>query len=204
MGTANVVSELGTRVRMFPSGVEVDLLNPQPVEIGIEDIAHALARATRFNGRTEKPISIAQHCVLGAGLFAGRVQALAYLLHDAHEAYCGDLARPFIMAMTQAARQRVRQQNSWLEAEEWTPWDEIRDRLDAAIVGAFGLPVGAFDDPDIRRIDNLLGSIEGAAGGLLPPLVLAPAVFDYREPWGFEEAERRFLDAFHVLTAEVA
>ena len=56
------------------SGRRLDLLNPSPLDIEVEDIAHGLARVARWNGQTkgDHAFSVAQHCVL--------VEELAVLL----------------------------------------------------------------------------------------------------------------------------
>ena len=64
----------------------------------IEEVAHALAQINRFTGHARRPYSVAEHSMLVATIAAGEgaspVQQLAALLHDAHEAYVGDLASP--------------------------------------------------------------------------------------------------------------
>ena len=85
------------------SGRRLDLLDPTPVDIEIEDIAHGLARVARWNGQTSGPFafSVAQHCVLVEALAtrqAGRLERrwrLAALLHDAPEYVIGDMITPF-------------------------------------------------------------------------------------------------------------
>lgn len=83
------------------SGARVDLLCPRPASITIDDIAWSLSRTARFNGHTDgcSPYSVAQHSVWVAqvvqDLFdADPVTTLQALLHDAHEAYTGDIASP--------------------------------------------------------------------------------------------------------------
>ena len=90
------------------SGRRVDLLDPDPADIGIDDIAWALSRIPRFNGHTRFAYSVAQHCVLGAqylhhqpGAKTTR-NALIFLLHDAHEAYIGDITTPAAEAFCDA------------------------------------------------------------------------------------------------------
>jgi hypothetical protein len=75
------------------SGRRVALLNPSPAQIVIGDIAHGLAHQCRFNGQTNKFYSVAQHSVLVASILPRELR-LAGLLHDAIEAYLGDVVQP--------------------------------------------------------------------------------------------------------------
>ena len=85
------------------SGRRLDLLDPSPLDIEIEDIAHGLARVARWNGQTNGPqiFSVAQHSLLVeriAGMIDPGVPArwrLALLLHDAAEYVIGDIISPF-------------------------------------------------------------------------------------------------------------
>lgn len=89
------------------SGRRLDLLDPSPADIEIEDIAHGLARVARWNGQTigEHAFSVAQHalfveeiaCDLNPNLSAA--DRLAALLHDAPEYVIGDLISPFKTAI---------------------------------------------------------------------------------------------------------
>jgi 5'-deoxynucleotidase YfbR-like HD superfamily hydrolase len=89
------------------SGRRLDLLDPSPLDVEIEDIAHGLSRVARWNGQTsgEWPFSVAQHCLLVerlVGRFAvksPRPWRLAALLHDAPEYVVGDLISPFKAAV---------------------------------------------------------------------------------------------------------
>lgn len=69
----------------------------------IEEIAHALAQINRFTGHAKRPYSVAEHSMLVATIAAGEgaspVQQLAALLHDAHEAYVGDVSSPLKWAL---------------------------------------------------------------------------------------------------------
>lgn len=71
-------------------------LDPRPEDVDIEDIAQGLAFQSRFNGHTFGFYSIAQHSVLVAGGVEREepAHALVALLHDAAEAYLGDIVRP--------------------------------------------------------------------------------------------------------------
>jgi 5'-deoxynucleotidase YfbR-like HD superfamily hydrolase len=89
------------------SGRRLDLLDPSPLDIEIEDIAHGLARVARWNGQTrgENAFSVAQHCVLVEAIATHvnegftRQQRLAALLHDAPEYVVGDMISPFKAAL---------------------------------------------------------------------------------------------------------
>ncbi len=89
------------------SGRRLDLLDPSPLDVEIEDIAHGLARVARWNGQTKgaHAFSVAQHCVLVERLVAElspglpRETRLMALLHDAPEYVIGDLISPFKVAI---------------------------------------------------------------------------------------------------------
>ncbi|ODN70940.1 YfbR-like 5'-deoxynucleotidase [Methylobrevis pamukkalensis] len=85
------------------SGRRLDLIDPSPLDIEIEDIAHGLARVARWNGQTvgDHAYSVAEHsvlveeiaCALEPGLDASA--RLCVLLHDAPEYVIGDMISPF-------------------------------------------------------------------------------------------------------------
>src|SRR5579875_1792453 len=85
------------------SGRRLDLLDPSPLDVEIEDIAHGLARVARWNGQTKGPhiYSVAQHCLLVEAIARARVprldrgRRLAVLLHDAPEYVIVDMISPF-------------------------------------------------------------------------------------------------------------
>jgi len=89
------------------SGRRLDLLNPAPQDIEIEDIAHGLARVARWNGQTvgTHAFSVAQHALVVEAIFSGLAPEsapkwrLAALLHDAPEYVIGDLISPFKAAV---------------------------------------------------------------------------------------------------------
>ena len=76
------------------SGFLFDIANPSPSEICIQDIAHALSNTARFNGHTPEFYSVAQHSVLVCERLDNSEWRLAALLHDAAEAYIGDITSP--------------------------------------------------------------------------------------------------------------
>ncbi|WP_170563946.1 HD domain-containing protein [Ruegeria atlantica] len=111
------------------SGRRLDLLDPTPVDIEIEDIAHGLAFVARWNGQTagDYAYSVAEHSLLVEELF-GRIAPkapvkwrLAALLHDAPEYVIGDMISPVKSAVG-------------------PDYGALDDRLSAAIHIRFGLP----------------------------------------------------------------
>jgi hypothetical protein len=90
------------------SGRRLDLLDPSPLDIEIEDIAHGLARVARWNGQTdgEHAFSVAEHSLLVEKI-VGELEPklerrfrLAALIHDAPEYVIGDLISPFKAALS--------------------------------------------------------------------------------------------------------
>lgn len=80
-------------IRTF-TGKSFDLRDIKPESICIEDIAHGLSNTARFGGHLPKMFNVAQHSVnVASG--CSRKYKLAALLHDASEAYIGDLPSPF-------------------------------------------------------------------------------------------------------------
>ncbi|WP_163847855.1 HD domain-containing protein [Pseudooceanicola aestuarii] len=111
------------------SGRRLDLLDPTPVDIEIEDIAHGLAFVARWNGQTrgDFPYSVAEHSLLVEAIFgrlhprAGATARLTALLHDAPEYVIGDMISP-------------------VKAAVGPDYGKLDDRLSAAIHIRFGLP----------------------------------------------------------------
>ncbi len=111
------------------SGRRLDLLDPSPLDVEIEDIAHGLAFVARWNGQTsgEYPYSVAEHSLLVEEIFraanptAGPRWCLAALLHDAPEYVIGDMISP-------------------VKAAVGADYAELDDRLTAAVHVRFGLP----------------------------------------------------------------
>src|ERR1700760_3451397 len=101
----------GTRTRLdtsrawqrMLSGRRLDLLDPSPLDVEIEDIAHGLARVARWNGQTSGSaiFSVAQHSVLVLDVLDAmepglpETTRLMVLLHDAPEYVIGDMISPF-------------------------------------------------------------------------------------------------------------
>jgi hypothetical protein len=81
------------------TGGEFDVRRPRPGQVVFADVAHALAQINRFCGHARRPYSVAEHSLLVTEIcereFGMRVHGLlAALMHDAHEAYTGDMSSP--------------------------------------------------------------------------------------------------------------
>jgi 5'-deoxynucleotidase YfbR-like HD superfamily hydrolase len=95
------------------SGRRLDILNPSPLDVEIEDIAHGLARVARWNGQTRGGVifSVAQHSVAVAEIVrmldasAPNRALLFALLHDAPEYVIGDMISPFKSALGDGYRE---------------------------------------------------------------------------------------------------
>ena len=133
------------------SGRRLDLLDPTPVDIEVEDIAHGLAFVARWNGQTKGDFaySVAEHSLLVETLFT-RMQPnapvkwrLAALLHDAPEYVIGDMISP-------------------VKAAVGSGYGELDERLTAAIHIRFGLPAAlpAAVKKQIKKADNVSARLE--------------------------------------------
>jgi uncharacterized protein len=180
------------------SGRRLDLLDPSPLDIEIEDIAHGLARVARWNGQTSGAniFSVAQHTLLVEEVARRRVGepdrrlALALLLHDAPEYVIGDMISPFKSMIGDA-------------------YKAVEKRLLTAIHLRFGLPSELPADVGklIKTADRGAAFLEATqlAGfsaaearrffGARPVLPMA-VERDYMTPWPAPAAERRYLERF--------
>ena len=111
------------------SGRRLDLLDPSPLDIEIEDIAHGLARVARWNGQTigENAFSVAEHSVIVEHICRALSRNLSVehslmaLLHDAPEYVIGDMISPFKAILGDS-------------------YKSVEQRLETAIHLRFGLP----------------------------------------------------------------
>ena len=133
------------------SGRRLDIINPSPMDIEIGDIAHGLARVSRWNGQTKGkyPFSVAQHSVLVEKLVQliapdfDQKWRLASLLHDAPEYVIGDMITPFKGVLGDRYR-------------------DIEARLEASVHIRFGLPAALPDyvKKTIKRADRMAAWLE--------------------------------------------
>ena len=97
-------------------GKIVDLANPSDYDVDINHIAIALSRQCRFNGNTRKFYSVAQHSLYVASLLPEDIKIYG-LLHDAHEAFLGDITTPLANALGLAAQEAINNlKDQWDEA----------------------------------------------------------------------------------------
>lgn len=108
--------------------------DPRPEDVCIEDIAHALAHINRFGGHLPEPWTVAQHSLV-ASSFAPPDLQLEALLHDAHEAYVGDMVKPLKLMMPE--------------------FQDVEDKVDTAIREAFGLPIRSLH-PVVKKVDLIM------------------------------------------------
>ena len=208
MGTAETThkSPVNAGVRAWQrmlSGRRLDLLDPSPLDIEIEDIAHGLARVARWNGQTdgEYAFSVAQHSLLveiivsELELKLDRRFRLAALIHDAPEYVIGDLISPFKAALSLDYR-------------------AFEARLLAAIHLRFSLPAELPDEVTklIKRADRIAAYYEatclagfardearrffGQPRGLSPALVKG---LSHLSPLPAADVEARFIKRFNEL-----
>lgn len=155
------------------TGREIDLASPSPGQIEIEDVAHALARVSRFGGHyaTREFFSVARHSLAVATLLAldgaPTVLRLAGLLHDASEAYLGDVVRPLKRILPEYVK--------------------IEEAWQNAIERRFGLPLGASKWRDVKEADETALWWESA--NCRPGLDLGPNATPWSEASGFSRIE---------------
>jgi len=158
------------------SGRLIDLTDPKPGDIVLAEIAKSLSQQNRFNGNLEQNYTVLEHSMCGANLFVLNKMyshAITFLLHDAHEAYIGDIASPvkrYLSVYTDALRNL---EVSFNEA--------IRKKLmpDSAV---------PFDNDLVVAVDRRLGEREhawawGCRGGVsrnVPPI---PDELQPHEAW---------------------
>jgi uncharacterized protein len=185
------------------SGRRLDLLDPSPLDVEIEDIAHGLARVARWNGQTrgDHIFSVAQHTLLTEQIARRRTGgsdrrlALALLLHDAPEYVIGDMISPFKVVIGGA-------------------YKAVEHRLLEAIHLRFGLPrelpaeiVAIIKAADrgaaFLEATTLAGFSATEARRLFGPrpALTAAVEADYLTPWPADTAKRRFLQHFNSLNA---
>lgn len=151
----------------------VDLLDPQPESIHIEDIAYSLARQIRFVGHSPG-WNVALHS-LWVSQACSTDYALEGLLHDASEAYLGDVSRPL----------------KWILGTVYT---DLEERFQRLIARVYSLQWDCHEI--IKPMDNFACSVEL---GQFWPVEYGSAALDQLEPLDSDLSEQLFLAEFHRL-----
>lgn len=181
-----VAAEQGPKIQVH-SGMLVPVLEPRPDHILIADIAHALSNLCRFNGHARAFYSVAQHSVLVSRAVPPE-DALWGLLHDAAEAYIGDVTRPLKL---------------WLEHVAPGALSGVERRLQQAIAARFGLPDRM--PASVKHADDVLLATEKRdvlAVSDVPWVALPEPLSDRIRPMSPVEAEVDFLTRFFQLTGD--
>lgn len=182
------------------SGRRLDLLDPSPLDVEIEDIAHGLARVARWNGQTIGPhiFSVAQHSLLVEKIAAkidpsiGRAERMFMLLHDAPEYVIGDMISPFKAVIGDA-------------------YKSVENRILGAILLRFSLP--ATPGPAMVKLAKqadraaaffeavaLAGFTRGEAERIFGRPAFSPQAFtDDIAPTAVEATQARFLARFRAI-----
>ncbi|WP_371833330.1 YfbR-like 5'-deoxynucleotidase [Ferirhizobium litorale] len=180
------------------SGRRLDLLDPSPLDVEISDIAHGLARVSRWNGQTfgDHAFSVAQHSVVVEEIFrrcndASPVELQMALLHDAPEYVIGDMISPFKSVVGGG-------------------YKTVEKRLESAIHLRFGLPAHPSKElkDRIKKADRIAAYFEATE---LAGFAAAEAQKFFGQPRGIArdmllieplpavEAQRLFLARFAAI-----
>lgn len=192
-------------------GRAFDLLNPRPEDVDHQEVAHALARINRFTGHTNTGhpdglgYTVAQHCVLSAqamrelcpeSLAGTRYEdllALEALVHDAAEAYTGDVSAPMKAAMRAV---------TYGPQGHGSDFDRIEAEVWRAVAVAFRVPVTL--NALVKVVDLRMLATE--ARSFMFPVhpdwrsPVRPFDWDIAEVWTPAQAERAWLDTWDRLT----
>lgn len=141
-------------IRTF-SGVEFHFLDPDPDEILLVDIAHALSNNCRFTGHVSRHYSVGEHSIIASEVIEDQSLALEALLHDASEAYMVDMPKPMKQAFENILG--------------ITAFQDMEDNITNAIREKFGLPLGEMH-PLVKEVDNRLCRTE--IENLMPPAMI--------------------------------
>ncbi len=183
------------------SGRRLDLLDPSPLDIELEDIAHGLARVARWNGQTKGAhiFSVAQHALLVEALARARAPRLdaaarrAVLLHDAPEYVVGDMISPFKVVIGDSYKAVEKRLLAAIHLRfglsaklpEWL--QELIKAADRSAAFLEATRLAGFGDEEARRFFGP------------PPKFSAAIERNYLTPWPASTAETRFREQLERL-----
>ena len=159
--------------------------DPRPGDIDIEDIAQALSRISRYNGMTLGTIgyTVAQHSFLASQL-AKPGYELAALMHDAPEAYAGDVITPLKRILGKS-------------------YEVVEDRIMNAVSRRYKFDWGEETQAEVKRVDQAMLATE--VRDLLPYGMIKMSIEQEPQPffinvWTQEESKKWFMERFMALT----
>lgn len=159
-------------------------LDPRPEDVDVVDVAHALSMQCRYNGHVHCFMSVAEHCVLVSRLVPSE-HALWGLLHDATEAYVGDMVRPLKLHMPE--------------------YRAVEDQVMVAIAEKFGVDPAmppAVTDADSRILLDERAALLGSPAG---DWNVSGEPFGIEIPaWDPATAKTEYLVRFAELTGDPA
>jgi len=171
---------------LLRSGVMYYPADPDPSSICIEDIAHALSMLCRFNGHSKFHYSVAQHSVLVASFLPPEL-ALLGLMHDAAEAYTGDMIQPI---------KCIVHDYSWVGLRSWEAIAKRFDLFSYGLSDDLQLPP-AVKEADMRALVTEARDVMGVANvrdsEFWPDLDPSPTTI---ERMSTEEAKSSFLSCW--------
>lgn len=182
MNAPTVVGVRGPTI-LTSTGSYFSFERPEESVYGIQEIAHALSNICRFTGHCREFYSVAQHSV-----FVSRIvppeDALAGLLHDAAEAFVGDMAKPLKVLLPQ--------------------YKEIEDRVEAAVFKRFGLPAklpASIKPADLRMLATEQRDLMRVGEGHVWTMLKGIDPLEERiSAWSSAQAYRVFLQRYQELT----
>jgi 5'-deoxynucleotidase YfbR-like HD superfamily hydrolase len=186
------------------SGRRLDLLDPSPLDVEIDDIAQGLARVARWNGQTKGAhiFSVAQHTLLVEAIARARTprldrtRRLAIVLHDAPEYVIGDMISPFKAVIGDSYKAVEKRLLAAIHLRFGLPPvlpEEVERLVKAADLGAAyfeATRLAGFDAAEARRFFGK------------PPVFSLALERDYLNPWPAEIAQERYREQLTKLARE--
>ena len=167
------------------TGLKVNLHKPEPGMITIEDIANSLSKICRFGGHTSCFYSVAQHSVLVAHM-TGKDYFREALLHDAAEAYLGDVIKPLKVMLGEV-------------------YAQLESSFESAIAIKYNLDTADSAKQMVKRYDLSALEMEheafqkGNPASFLRTLVKYNLMVEDTYAWSHETAKRVFLETFRSI-----